>query len=438
MLPIEGWEAMWPKPLTAITSKDVESLVHNRASETRHLEFKRQPPNSSEADLTRFLLAVTAFANAGGGYIVYGINAETDDSGQGGTASEIVPIEEDIDALILRLESSMLQRIQPRVYAELSRIQVRGVLVHPEEERIGNVKGSGSWKESGGWSGSGDVSGLGGGSNEPVSEVLLVRIPASSQTPHAVQTRDGFKFPIRVSAGRQLMDMHEVRRGIANSESSVDRTTKFIRDRYEVQRPTFADGTTVLHLIPLNPEVGTDFVAANSADELKKFLPLWHNGYRSRYNLSGYLNASYRSDDEDGSSYSSTQIFRDGKIEAVTHDWGLNDILHYEKLVQELMHWIPKYVANLDAKMNPYPLVISLSLNLNPDTVLSTSLRRPKKVHQNDLFIPNTVLQEEPEDWSKALRPIFDLLWNAFGLDRCWYFDDQGNFDLRNDPRHSS
>lgn len=428
---------MWPKPLASITGEDIEYLVQSRTSESRHLEFKRQPPNPSDKEMIRFLLSVAAFANAGGGYLIYGIDAESGDSELGGVATELVPITENVDALIRRLEDSMLRGIHPKVYAGLRGIAVHEVPGRSRMDGTGEGDGNGFGGGSGSGAGNGDGSGFGGGLDEPIGQVLVVRIPSSIHTPHAVQTGEGFKFPIRVSAGRQQMDMHEIRRSIADSEGASDRTAKFFRERYDMLRPTFVDGTTVLHLLPLNPEPGLDVVAASSEDELRKFVPLWtENGYHTRYNLDGYLNASYRNGDEDGSSYSSTQIFRDGKIEAVTHDWGLNNILHNERLVEQILRTVPRYMEIIESKVNPYPLVVSLSLNLDPETLLSAAIRRPKKVRQNDLHIPHTVLQEKPEDWPKALRPIFDLLWNAFGLKRCWYYDDAGNFDLRNGGHH--
>ncbi|KAB2894790.1 MAG: ATP-binding protein [Chlorobi bacterium] len=426
---------MWPKPLTDVTSEDIQALIQDRAPESRHLEFKRQPPNSSDTEMTRFLLTVAAFANAGGGYLVYGINAEADGADQGGTASEVVPIAENIDALIRRLEGSMLTRIHPRVYAGL-----RGVPAHEvfssSDDGTGNGDGTGSGKGSGPGRSNADGTGFGVGVDEPVGHVLVVRIPPSTQTPHAVQTNDGFKFPVRVSAGRQNMDMHEIRRAIVNSESAVDRIRKFTQERYEMLRPTFVDGTTVLHLLPMNPELGSDIISSFSEDGLQKFTPLWMTGgWHTRYNLDGYLNASYIDGNEDGSSYSSTQVFRDGRIEAVTHHWGLDNLLRHERLVEQILRAVPRYMEMIESKVNPYPLVVSLSLNLHPETVLSTEVRRPKKVRQNDLHIPHIVLQQKPESWPKAFRPIFDLLWNAFGLDRCWYYDEAGNFDLRNGRR---
>jgi|GEM_PF-6708204 len=62
---------IWPKLQADVSGADIEGLVRDRVSESRHLEFKRQPSNTSDREMTRFLLPITAFANAGGGYLTF-------------------------------------------------------------------------------------------------------------------------------------------------------------------------------------------------------------------------------------------------------------------------------------------------------------------------------------------------------------------------------
>jgi hypothetical protein len=46
------------------------------------------------------------------------------------------------------------------------------------------------------------------------------------------------------------------------------------------------------------------------------------------------------------------------------------------------------------------------------------------------LLLPTVIVEDYgcPEDYARALRPIFDALWNAAGFARCTYYDAEGNW----------
>lgn len=423
---------MWPKPLVAITGEDIEYIVRNRASESRHLEFKRQPPNSSDKEMTRFLLSVAAFANAGGGYLIYGIDAESEGSEQGGVATELVPIIENVDALIRRLEDSMLARLHPRVYAGLRGVPVRVIQRRSVDDKDGDDTGNGFGDGDGYGNGMGDGSSNGSvfgyGLDEPVGQVLAIRIPSSIQTPHAVQTGDGFKFPIRVSAGRQQMDMHEVRRAISNSENASKRVEQFIRERYEYHRPSFERGSVILHVLPQTPNAYADVTRMLGEDQMSEFCPMRYDtgGTWSRFNLEGYVNFV---SDANGKALASTQLFRDGTIEALSHLWTNQQYLADKTLVRDLRRVLIRYMSTLERVINPYPLVLSLALNVSKETRINTgTFGDPPHAGREDLILPHILVDERPAEWAVAIRPILDVLWNSFGQHRCPYFDSEGNW----------
>lgn len=403
---------MWPRPLTTITGEDIEQLVRNRTSESRHLEFKRQPPNTSETQVTRFALTVAAFANAGGGYLIYGIDAESDESGQGGSASRILGIEENMDALILRLEGCLLSRIHPRVYPGLRRVSVRPVQSSDGDDSQGK----------------GDGSGFGGGGDQPDVDVLAIRIPASSQTPHAVQTNEGFKFPVRVSGGKQMMDMHEIRQAIFNSENASAQIERFVHARYEQHLPSFRRGSMLLHLLPLTTDNRVDVTNLLGENKMRGFYPIRYNtgGTGSHYNLEGFV-----VDAEEGV----TQLFRDGRIEAIAHRWTTdhsdgNTYLFAPSVVCEVRLAVHRYVELLTSVMQPFPMVVSLALNLPAKTCIHVPnfIRDPRQLGREDLLLPHILVEEPPDDWAIPLRTIFDVLWNSFGFARCPYYDQDGNW----------
>lgn len=69
------------------TQTNIESLIADRVQEGPHLDFKRDLPSAWDASAKHELLAdVTAFANSGGGDIVYGV-----DENDAAEASAICP-----------------------------------------------------------------------------------------------------------------------------------------------------------------------------------------------------------------------------------------------------------------------------------------------------------------------------------------------------------
>ena len=101
---------MLQKPLSEITIDDLSELVANAVSESRNLEFKRELCGTTDSDKKEFLADVSAFANATGGDLIFGID-EVD-----GVASAIVGVQNnDLDSQILRLESLIRDGIEPRI-----------------------------------------------------------------------------------------------------------------------------------------------------------------------------------------------------------------------------------------------------------------------------------------------------------------------------------
>ena len=62
-----------PANLAALTAADLNRLVD--VVESRTIEYKRDLPGASSEEKVKFLAAVTAFANALGGHLLYGIEA---------------------------------------------------------------------------------------------------------------------------------------------------------------------------------------------------------------------------------------------------------------------------------------------------------------------------------------------------------------------------
>ena len=140
---------MFEQPLDTIDEAALIRLIENQVSEDRDLDFKRDLPGGKDEDTREFLADVTAFANAQGGHILFGMGEAN------GVAADLPGVAvDDPDAAILRLEGKLQTGVEPRVI---------GVRAHWVP--LGNSRGA-----------------------------LILRIPGSLSAPHRVIYRGGARF----------------------------------------------------------------------------------------------------------------------------------------------------------------------------------------------------------------------------------------------------
>jgi len=97
------------KRLHEVELQDVQELVGNIA-ESLHIDFKQAPVGRSDADRKEFVADVTAFANASGGDIVFGVV-----EGPDAVASQITGISvSDLDVEERRLSEIIRNGTEPR------------------------------------------------------------------------------------------------------------------------------------------------------------------------------------------------------------------------------------------------------------------------------------------------------------------------------------
>jgi len=151
------------QPIGGIDEATLRRLVDNQVSESRDLEFKRELPSGGDEATREFLADVTAFANAQGGDIVFGLDEEN------GVLSGVAV--DDPDAAILRLEGKLQTGVEPRLIG----VRIKWV-------PLDNGRG-----------------------------VLVLRIPGSLSAPHRVTFKNGARFYGRNSRGKYELDVHDLR-----------------------------------------------------------------------------------------------------------------------------------------------------------------------------------------------------------------------------------
>jgi hypothetical protein len=382
------------KPAYLINEADIQALKDNSVAEGKTIDYKRDLIGNTDEAKKEFLADVTSFANTAGGHLVIGI--EEDNGVPVNIGGVSIP---DLDAEKLRLENMLRDGLEPRV---------PGIAIQDVSLSNGNL-------------------------------VLIISIPKSWASPHMIKLRNSSRFYARNSAGKYQLDVTEIRSAFIQSA----RASEFIRD-FRIDRigkiisnemPARIENTgkIVLHIIPLSVSDSGRVFNVASLDSILGYFHIigeW-GGSQHRNNFEGYISygpASY------------LQIFRNGSLEAVsTEDLGLFDsekfMIASEAYERTLIERTPRLLTLLKAIGVEPPLIIMLSmvgvrgyeLAVKHSPGWPTSIDRPI-IDRDNLVIPEVVVESFDVDSAKILKPIFDIVWNAAGLQGSKNYDGDGNW----------
>ena len=392
------------KPFEAVTTEDVKALLANEVPENRLLEYKESLPGNSDSDKKEFLADVSAFANAAGGDLLYGVVERRDADGKTTGIPNSVPglVNINSDEEIRRLESMIQMGLEPRIV---------GLRVKPVD----------------------------GGHEGPV---ILIRVPRSFNAPHMVTFKNHSRFYSRNSAGKYPLDVTEIRAAFALSENLTERIRRFRDERVgrivadETPLPLTQTAKLVLHVVPVTSlALGTTLDHQSLETFGKQLSPINTRGYDYRYNFDGFL--THGTTDGSGRHQAYTQLFRTGTVEAVNAwllavDDGKPEIpggFLEREIVRTLQIYFP-WLAELGFEP---PMVVMLSLlGIRGGIVDARSLGhfqfRGYPIDRDVLLLPDVLLTDSSEDVATLLRPVFDAIWQAAGWDASKCYDQNGNF----------
>ncbi len=392
---------MISKSIEEITEEDLRGLIDREEIEGKTIEYKQSLPGDSVPDRIKFLAAVSSFANASGGDLIYGI---VEDRTKGTPRTLTGLTIENLDQEKLRLENLIRDGIEPRIPS---------VAIWPVP--LSNSK-----------------------------TALVIRVYKSWISPHRVRYQGHDKFYSRNSGGKYPLDVAELRIAFNLSETITERIRNFRQDRIsnifanETPVPLPNNAKIVLHVIPIisfSPAQSYDI--GKIASHREKMKPMYSSGWSHRYNLDGFLTYSV---DRNGVTYSYVQLFRNGIIEAVEgsilepHEGGLviPSILYERELIDSLSN----YLSTLETLNVEPPIFLFLTLlgvkgyrmGVDQSRIFITEHH---VIDRDILSLPEVVIENYEVLAEAILKPCFDSIWNACGFPKSLNYDEDGKWVWR-------
>lgn len=381
---------MLDKEIDQIGLPDIHALMTNSVPEGKSVEYKRQLPGGSDDESRKFLRVVCSFANTNGGDLIYGVDAP---DGVPTAIPGLAAFNE--DEWRLKLENKIRDLIEPRV----SNIHFKKLDIDPQ------------------------------------TSVWMIRVGKSWNSPHRLKS-DGF-FYGRNSSGCYPLDVGEIRQSFVGSEQVLDRIRNFRADRLiqieSNNTPVQLESgwRFVFHLVPMSAFSSAEQRITLTDVQQSNLNPLIWQGATGFINLEGYLRQGVRNNRT--SSY--VQLYRNGIVECVAC---LSEIDNEKQipavaLETSLIQSLRSYLRLLEECRLEGPYFVFLAfLGVRDYYLYSERIRtllRERKLRDRDNIILNNISIENakgnPQD---VLKPLFDMWWNAFGYERCFDYDEAGNW----------
>jgi len=391
-----------PSKLVETTQAHLQQLVTHQVQEGPHVDFKRELPANWDASAKHdFYADASAFANAGGGDLIYGM-AE-DDQGQ---AASLVPLILNPDETALRLADFLLNGVEPRM---------PGVQVQPVAVAVGGVDGF----------------------------AIVIRVPQSWSGPHRVKSN--YKFYVREGNRKRELDIPEIRGLFLRSENQAQKVRDFRTERLgkilsgDAPCKLVGGPVWVLHVIPTQAALGIGSVDPLPYLDYARHLPsLGGTVTYARINLDGAL--GFRNPTAEGLTHGYTQLFRNGFVEAVhvlsmpPGGTGQPSVLPgtaYE-------NYTAQFLASVRAELEYagfHPEVTMMMSLLGADRI-ELGFRRfnwnvdatQGRFNRPTVVLPDVLVPAEAEPLI-GLKPMFDLVWQAAGMRGSINFNDAGEWN---------
>lgn len=376
------------KSINNITEDDLQLLITNSVPESKKLDYKKELISNTREDKKEFLADVSSFANALGGYIIFGIEEE------GGIAKRLEGLSiVDCDAEILRLDNLIRDGIEPRIF---------GITIRPLQLTNSNY-------------------------------VIIIYIPNSWAKPHVVDYDKHWRFYIRNSAGKNPLDYSEVKSLFFTSETTTEKIKNFIQNRISniiaedtpIELEIAKGSYVILHIIPINAfDIKSKYNFNDLNNDLSLIRPINSNGYNQRLNFDGLLTYTPMGLNPT-KAYTYLQLFRNGIIEAVETSiltTKRNNILGIPAafLRREVNRTIKNGLELYRKYQIQPPFLVFLNLIGVKNYIIFADPSRfiwmdQRSIDRNNLLIQEVLLEDYDCNVNDSLKFIYDSIWNAAG-----------------------
>lgn len=376
-----------------ITQADLDELRENEVAEGLLLDYKAELYGRSDSDKKEFLKDLSSFANTAGGHVLIGIGES------GGLPTQIIGVEADLDAEVLRLESLLRDRIEPRI------VGIRMVIVS-----VGNNR-----------------------------RVLAIRIPRSWNPPHAVLQNASRLIFARNSGGVHEASVDEMRAMFNLGTGVWERANDFQSERMTLIRDGAGplsnierDGRIILHIVSFSAFVSQSAVQLARLDP-SKLVPIWCQGCDYGYNVDGYWTKSQCGPGRSGY----LQFFRHGIIETAAGDVrstsGRGPYFLAQAFEDRVATKVENYLNSMrraEVSMPVYVMASGVRMQgtyvfFDPHDKFRDAPPLPAEVKFPSVRIDDYASFDE---YRQLLKPMFDAVWNAAGFERSRSYGPDGKW----------
>ncbi|RYZ01799.1 MAG: ATP-binding protein [Myxococcales bacterium] len=391
-------------PLATVDRGALEDLVSNQTPESRGIEYKRDLKLDTDGEKREFAKDVSSFANAAGGFLIFGAVEKKDETGNLGYPEKMVGVSfPNWDALTQRIESIVRDRIAPRV---------QGLGIHK-------------------------VDGF------ELGPVVILHIPKSWTGPHMIWFNQTH-FYSRNSNGAQPLDVREIGHAFRAGAERAESIRRFRDGRLgsiiagEGAVPLWGNQSkVVVHVCPLDTYEASRVHGFGDPARMPPFAN--SSGWNHRFNLDGFV--TYSGSSEPGPKRSYSLAFRDGAFEgAAVFDRQPEKGYFYGRSIEETILKGAGLYAKLTQERGysgALSVMIALTDAYNARIVWDPQNERPwsenDRIDRATLILPDVLLDSPEADVAAELKPAFDALWQSSGWEASPCYD-AGTGKRRVDP----
>jgi len=175
----------------------------------------------------------------------------------------------------------------------------------------------------------------------------------------------------------------------------------------------------IFHLVPIKAFAPSMiFDLSRLHNNLHSIKPIYSSVWNGQYNSDGFSTYGHSITNTQGFVGSYVQVFHNGIVEAVDLRLLIDGYLKGPLFKQGLVEALLRFVSCLQKLGIEPPLFAMLSMVKvkGLELVTDQGSMETRKIEKEDLLLPEVQIDDFSLAPGDALQPIFNMVWNAFGL----------------------